>query len=72
MREGDALKDGGDDGSQGVGRDDNDAGPACVAEPGLGKDAQVEAEDGELGEVYGEFVEDLVEVEHLLLGCEMK
>lgn len=67
-----ALKDGDDDGGQGVGGDDNDAGPARAAEPGLGEDAQVEAEDGELGEVYGEFVEDLVEVEHLLLRREMK
>ena len=72
MRDGDALKDGGNDGGQGVGEDDNDAGPACAAEPGLGEDAQVEAEDGELGEIYGEFVEDLVEVKYLVLWCEMK
>ena len=67
MRDGGALEDCGNYGGGGVGEDDEDRAPAGAAEPGLREDAQIEAEDGELGEVYGEFVEDLVEVEHLCL-----
>lgn len=31
----------------------------------MGEDPEVEKEDAQFREVYGEFVEDLVEVEHL-------
>ena len=65
VRDGRALEDGGDDGGEGVGKDDDNAGQARAPEPGLREDAQIEAEDGELGQVDAEFVEDLVEVEHL-------
>ena len=65
MRDGATLEDAGDDGSEGIGADDEDGAPAGTAEPGLGEDAQVEAKDGELGEVYGALVKDLIEVEQL-------
>jgi hypothetical protein len=60
-----ALEDGGEDGGDGVAADNRSAGVAGDAEPALGEDSEVEEEDAELGEVDGEFVEDLVEVEHL-------
>ena len=62
------MEDGRDDGGEGVEGYEQDGDPACGAEPGRGEDAQVEAEDGELSKVDGEFVEDLVEVEHLVFG----
>lgn len=60
-----ALEDGGEDGCNGVGGDDGKTAPAGAHKPGLGEDAEVEGQDREFGEVDGEFVEDLVEVEHL-------
>ena len=65
VRDGRALEDGGDDRGKAVSEDDDDAAPARAPEPWLREDAEVEAEDGELGQVDAEFVEDLVEVEHL-------
>lgn len=59
MRDGGALEDAGDDAGKAVTQDDDHAGPARAAEPGLGEDAQIKAEDGELGEVNSEFIEDL-------------
>lgn len=63
-----ALKDGSEDGGDGVAADDADAGVAGDAKPALREDTKVEEEDAQFCEVDGEFVEDLVEVEHLELG----
>lgn len=60
-----ALEHSGNDGCYGVCGDEREAAPTRPNKPRLDEDAEVKGEDREFGEVDGEFVEDLVEVEHL-------
>jgi hypothetical protein len=68
--DGRALPDGGGDGGDTVDEDGGEEDVAGVLEPAdLVEDAEVEEEDGGLGEVDGGFVGDLADVEVLLGGA---
>lgn len=63
--DGRALKDSSQYGGYGIRTDNGEATPTGSHKPGCSEDTEVQGQDRELGEVYGKFVEDLVEIEHL-------
>ena len=60
-----ALEDGGEERGDQVGQNDTGEGVAAAAEPFMREDAEIEEENGDLGEVDGHFVGELAQVVEL-------